>query len=336
MTKPSPPRPAEEGIALVTVLVVIFTAGMLAAALVATAKLATVGVASGVGMARSRYVAEGAANRAMWLLTADRANYQTADPAETDYSSYDTERYIADGVRHTMDYYGTPVTFTIEDAVSGINSQNLATEFDYLVNAADDDQASELEEELATLLELYTDYADADDELYSSDSYEYDHYKDLDLHPLPRNASPQYREELAMIPGFTQIFKPDSDGRYTRFMLIPPMDMELSYSAIPVLNATREQLKTYAALDDDQADEVLEAIARVKSERAKLSDILDADLLTLLRSNFSWEESGGYTIKILQAAPENRPTSRLVLSLIAFETSGPENDTLTFLEYLVY
>ncbi len=327
---------SESGVALVATLCLLFTAGLLTSAVVALSQLNTIDVLSGIDYARSRYVAEGAANRIQWLITADRYTYTDNQIGELTYSDYDTDRYLPDGVKHTIDYYGTPVEFVIEDTVSGMNINDLSNEFSYLKLAAEEDTT--YSDELDTLANRYTDYTDDGDETADSDSYEAADYEDdLNAYPLPRNAALQYREEMLYIPGFRELFPPDADGRLTAFMLLPPINMTISNTSKPsIMTATKEQIMGRANLTEEQADTVLEAILLYKTENKLVSDILEATVLEAVQQNFLWTESENYTVKILRSAPKGRSSCRLVFSFTAFDAAGPDEDIVEFLEYFFY
>ena len=117
----------EDGVALVSVLCLLTTAGLLVSALVAVSRISTLNVASFTDLMRSSYVAEGAANRIRYLIEADRHVFGDQDAQNIDFDEYEYDRYVADGSEHEIDYYGTPVKFTITNAISG-----------YVINSAAD------------------------------------------------------------------------------------------------------------------------------------------------------------------------------------------------------
>lgn len=114
-------RSSESGSALVAVLCLVFMAGLLAGAVLAMSKYGSFTMAAHLALQKSMYVNEGAAARIQYLIAADRSLYANVQLGETEYADYDTDRFFADGVIHVMDYYGTPVEFTITDARSGFD-----------------------------------------------------------------------------------------------------------------------------------------------------------------------------------------------------------------------
>ena len=92
----------ERGSALVAVLGLIFTAGVLCAAIIALSRTGTFEIMPHVSRQRSMYILEGAGNRIQWLLAADRYLNSDVTLGELDYEEFDYERYVADGVAHVI------------------------------------------------------------------------------------------------------------------------------------------------------------------------------------------------------------------------------------------
>ena len=111
----------QSGSALGAAVIFILSATMLTMAVLAMSKYNTFTIRPHVELQKSFYINEGAANRIQWLIAADRGLHSTTNPGREDYSEYEYDRYIADGVIHTIDYYGTEIEFTITDARSGFD-----------------------------------------------------------------------------------------------------------------------------------------------------------------------------------------------------------------------
>ena len=105
--------------ALISVLCLVFTAGILLAGTLALSQKGTFSVAAHVELQRSMFIAEGAANRIQYLLAADRNLHPDDKPGSVDYTGFEYDRFMADGVEHELDYYGEKIGFTVSDAVSG-------------------------------------------------------------------------------------------------------------------------------------------------------------------------------------------------------------------------
>ena len=189
-------RSSESGSALVAVLCLVFMAGLLAGAVLAMSKYGSFTMAAHLALQKSMYVNEGAAARIQYLIAADRSLYANVQLGETEYADYDTDRFFADGVIHVMDYYGTPVEFTITDARSGFDL-SAAQYNSTLTNVAGSDQLdTELYDTTERLKARIADYVDADDTV-TTDGFEEADYDAFGMSPLPRNAAMQFREEVA-------------------------------------------------------------------------------------------------------------------------------------------
>lgn len=326
----------QSGSALVAVLCLIFTAGILTTATVAIAKTGSFDVHSHLELQRSIYIAEGAGNRIQWLLAADRHSYPGEVLGYTDYTEYDFDRYVADGVIHKMDYYGTPLQFTINDALSGVDfsGTNYRNALTMLSNAFITD--TDWGEKITKLRAKLDDYTDSDDNV-SEEGMEKGEYEELSASPLPRNDGFQFREELLYIDGFREIVPLDKYGRLSRVRLIPPEN------SIDTRRATRPSLftadlltlRTYGNLTDEDAKEVLEALNEWKLNRTLLTDSLDPLLLESL-SNFSGQESGYYTVIIEPDSKHPRPFRRLAQSFEGYSIGGPANQILRYLEWMLF
>ena len=326
----------QSGSALVAVLCLIFTAGILTTATVAIAKTGSFDVHAHLELQRSIYIAEGAGNRIQWLLAADRYSYPGEVLGYTDYAEYDFDRYVADGVIHKLDYYGTPLQFTINDALGGMDfsGTNYRNALTMLTNAFITD--TDWGEKITKLRAKLDDYTDTDDNL-SEDGMEKGEYEEIYASPLPRNDGFQFREELLYIDGFREIVPLDKYGRLSRVRLIPPENsVDTRRASRPSLfTADLLTLRTYGNLTDEDAQEVLEALNEWKVNRTLLSDSLDPLLLESL-SNFSGQESGYYTGIIEPDSKHPRPFRRLVQSYEGFSIGGPTNQLLRYLEWMLF
>lgn len=329
-------RQNEAGSALVAVLCLIFTAGILTTATISISKSGAFDVNSHLEMQRSIYIAEGAANRVQWLLAADAHSFPGEVLGYTDYAEYDHDRYVADGVVHKMNYYGTPLQFTINDALGGMDfsAANYRNTLTMMTNSFISD--SDWAEKLTKLRAKIADYTDSDDNV-SEEGMEKGEYEEIYASPLPRNDGFQFREELLYIDGFREIVPLDKYGRLSRVRLIPPANTinERRASRPSLFTADIFTLRMYSNLTDEEAQEVWEALKEWKENRVLLSDSLDPLLLESL-SNFSGQESGYYTVVIEPDSASPRPFRRLVQSYEGFSIAGPSNQTLRYLEWMLF
>ena len=308
-----PDRSHESGAALVSALAMLATAGLLVLALVAVSRVSTVGVATYTDLMRSGYIAEGAGNRVRYLIEADRQLYGTSRAEDIKYEDYDTDRYLADSIEHEIDYYGTPVKFVITSALSGVamTNVNALDVFSY-----DRDTEAAVTDLLGEFADQLSDYIDTDDES-RTDGFEVADYEGIDMNALPRNASPQFREELLWLPAAKTLLPLDKDGRLT---LIRQFGIPSGNPSIYTVNYT--MLRTMAQLEEEQAKEVLRALELWRKERTPLGDQLDELVLPQLQRSFSWDEPEYYTVTVRQAAPEG--------------VTGPSDKIATYYEYLKF
>ena len=330
----------EQGSALIAALCLIFMAGMLTATVLALSRIATFDVRAHVELQRSAYINEGVANRIQFLLAADRnVNPSSTQLGELDYTEFEYDRYTADGIPHIIDYHGTEVQVVIQDAAAGFNlaSGSYRNTLRGIVSALELDD-SEISDKMETLTERITDYLDTDDDMTGNNGMEADEYEAENQMPLPRNGNLRYREELLFIPGFTEYFKPDKYGMLSCVRLIAPYgmnDISRNSNNPNFFTADRFMLKIQGRLEDEEVDEVIAARDEWYKEKTKLSEQLDALLLSRLRSRFSFNESGYFTIRIESPEKSNRPSRRLIFTYPAFDITGPQNDMVRYYDWLM-
>ena len=306
---------SESGSALIAVLCLLFTAGMLTSAALMLSRTATFDVYSHVEL--------------QWLIAADRYLFSARDPGYTDYSEYTHDRYLADGVIHELDYYGTKLKFTITDARSGLDlsGADFSNQLRNMVDPLDAD--SEYSDRIDELIDLISDYRDSDDTL-SLNGMEREDYESEGRSPLPRNNAILFREEFFYIKGFTDLFPPDADGRLSLVRLFGAPEGNPDFFTAPPLIIQR-----FCNLEEEDVEEIVKARDIWFRERTLLTDQLDPLVFGGL-SQLSWQESGTYTIRISADAKEKRPSRRLIFTFPAFAISGPQRNNVTFLEWLSF
>ncbi len=335
-------RQHENGGALVLVLALLATAGVLVAAITVLSRIHRDEVAAHVQRGHSRYIAEGALNRIVWLIEADRSVYPNDSAGSVDYADYSIDRYMADGIEHEMDYYGTPVRFTLTDASSGLDlAASSQTALDDLATGRTDQ--SYITDALRIFGNRLTDYKDSDDTI-GEDGMEESDYEALELDPLPRNGAMEYREEILWIPDARRFAPVDRFGRLTSVRTVKasaaasdstqnqpgPPGSQSSASLPNLFTANYTLLWTYGGLEKEQAAQVLTALEVWRRERTSLEDQLDSDLYNSLTQKFSMTESGAYTVTVTRAAPEGDATGRLSASFEAAGIAGPTSGTLEY------
>lgn len=326
----------QSGSALGAAVIFILSATMLTMAVLAMSKYNTFTVRPHLELQKSFYINEGAANRIQWLIAADRGLHPVSNPGTEDYSEYEYDRFLADGITHTIDYYGTEVEFSITDTRSGFDfsTQRGRTTLRQIMQQWNTD--TELTDKAEILLDLIVDYEDSNDNLNQSDSKEVSEYESEEKEPLPRNGRFQFREELFYIEGFTDLFPVDKHGRLTSIRLIPPGNMANLSGKPSIFTATPFLLRTYCNLEEEEAETVMEAIDLFRTERINLEDQLDIELLPKIRNGLSWQESGYYTVDIRPKTGSGRIGKRLSFSFQGFAPAGPSNSTVRYLQWIFY
>lgn len=342
-------RRGESGIALISVLLLIATGSLLALMVMSISKTTSFTVMPFIQLQRSYYVLEGMAQRIQFLISADRELYGNPQQLNVDnYSEYDTDRYLPDAVPHFMDYYGTPVVFTIQDAagpvsLQGTNFQQALQQFRNYV-----DEENDFTDLLEDLNYIITDYVDTDDSPTDSNSWEADEYDEAGMTPLPRNGAITDRNEFAFIPGMTELFPIDQDGRLSYIRLIPPATAGVTIDGNPdIFGVTDDWLVLACDLDESDLQDLHEAIAEFHSvDRVPLTENLTSDstVMTKLNNYVRWNSSGVYTVIIRPAVTDEYgeelekkvPGRRLVFTYTPSPVTGATNGYVAFYEWMFF
>ena len=342
-------RRGESGIALISVLLLIATGSLLAMMVMSISKTTSFTVMPFIQLQRSYYVLEGMAQRVQFLISADRELYGNPQQLNVDnYSENDTDRYLPDAVPHYMDYYGTPMVFTIKDAAGPVNMQgtNFQQALQQFRNFVDEE--NDFTDLLEDLEYIITDYVDTDDSPTDTNSWEADEYEEAGMAPLPRNGAITDRNEFAFIPGLTEIFPIDEDGRLSYIRLIPPAVSGVTIDGNPdIFGVTDDWLVVACDLDESDLDDLHEAIADFHSaDRVPLSESLPSDstVMTKINNYVRWDSSGVYTVIIRPAVTDANgnelekkiPGRRLVFTYTPTAVSGATNGFVPFYEWMFF
>lgn len=342
-------RRGESGIALISVLLLIATGSLLALMVMSISKTTSFTVMPFVQLQRSYYVLEGMAQRIQFLISADRQLYGAPQQLNVDnYSEYDTDRYLPDAVPHYMDYYGTPVVFTIKDAAGPVNLQG--TSFQQALQQFQNfvDEENDFTDLLEDINYIITDYIDTDDSPTDTNSWEADEYYEAGMSPLPRNGAITDRNEFAYIPGMTDLFPIDQDGRLSYIRLIPPADAGVTIEGNPdIFSVTDDWLVLACDLEEDDLQDLHEAIAEFHSiERVPLTESLESDstVMTKINNYVRWNSSGVYTVIIRPAVTDEYgeelekkiPGRRLVFTYTPSPIAGATNGFVQFYEWMFF
>ena len=323
----------EKGAALITVLCFIVLVAMVTASAVTVSQISNYTSRTFADRSVSAYLAEGVAARIQWLIMADKKKFSSRVLGETEYDREAQERFLADGTLHKIDYYGTEIDATIFDMSSGydISDDNPAKQLEsQKLSFADN---SELKEDFSAFIDCLKDYVDKDDFLQMK-GMEKSAYTAKGLYPLPRNGRMQFKEEIMLIPGFGKFFQPDNYGRIPSFRVIPPINMQKIGQNNDFFSASRELIMSRCAFSVEQTAKIIEAREKWKSERIPLSKNLDAGVLSTLKSKFSFNESGFFTILVEASLGQNRAKRILVASMqVGIQVTAPGTRYYEWISY---
>ena len=326
----------ENGSALVAVLALLFTGGILTTLMIDLSKRYTFDITSHTQMQRSMLIAEGVANRAQWLLAADCEVYGAETLGETDYEEYESDRYMADAVPHLINYHGEMVRLTIYDAISGydFSANQYSNTLSDLAKGRSDDAG--YNDYLKRLKIRIADYTDSNSEPGEDGGLEEDNYDEMGMYPLPRNGEMQFREELLYIPGFRKLFPTDRHGRMSQIRLIP-YEGYANLSGTPsIFSADRLGLKAYGEFEDDEIDEILNCLRLWRNEKTMLSESMDEELYARL-TKYAKTESGFYTFIVESPEGElQRPFKRLAVTIANSGIAGPEDQIFHYMEWFFH
>ena len=350
-------RCGESGSALIPVLALIMACSMIVTAVIGISQLNTFTMAAHTKQQRSQYICEGAANRIQWLVASERAKHPSVSYQNFDYADTEYERFLPDGVEHTMDYHGVPVKFRITDAAAGLDfsARMRNTTLSRLrMNSATD---TEYQDVMEKLRDQINDYVDSNDTV-SGEAYEEAEYDELGQAPLPRNAAFQYREELFYLPEFMELFPADKNGRLSSIRVIPPDSMmtvqttsrnnrggtttrrtNLFANSPNLFGAPDLYLKRVFNLEDSEVAEIREGIRQYQTEQVKLSDVIDSTLFQKIRNSsyLTWTPGNVYTVEVEPYAGEEKmPAKRLVFTWTGVNQLKPADNIVRYLEWMFY
>ena len=329
-------KKSEDGVALIAVLALLSSVSLLVMSMVVYSQLSTYGIRNDTDALRSRYIAEGAMNRIIFLLAADNNEYKTTSLENFDYSEYEEERFIPDGRLRELDYYGTIVKYRIENGAGGISitPNNINTALNNLTRVRQSNE-EDLSDAVTIFRTRFSDYVDTND-LVGDDGMENEEYSELEENsPLPRNNTLQFREELYYIPDGIKFFPVDRNGRMT---LINPLTISSGNrrSKPDLFQANYALLTNYANLSSEDALETLKTIKSYKQEPFILAEEFDPLLLQTLRNYFSITNSGCYRVTIENAAGGSAGSVRMDATFDNPGITGSEGKTVTFYDWLIY
>lgn len=322
----------ESGSALIVVVSLIALASVLAASAIAQAHKTS--LLSSVFLRKSfvGYTEEGASARIAWLIANDRRKFPQRVLGTSMAEINELEpRYLADAVPRTIDYYGFELIYKISDMASGIDisGPTAASNLKLFEGGYDGTKL----EDYRALINKFEDYVDNND-LIRLNSIEADGYNALNLFPLPRNSQLEFKEEILWIPGASDFFKPDENGRLSLLRVVPPKGMPRPSISNNFFSTNNQIIKSTLGLTDAETEQVVGAKKKWLEDGTDLSATLETGLLTRLRTKFSFNESGYYTIQINGNPQDTRIGKKLIVSLRI--SNSFTNPGLRYYEFFSY
>lgn len=291
----------EEGSALIIVLGLITVISLLAMTIVTISQLTDKISKVTCDRSRSAYLAESAVERTIWLLRHDIATHPSRKLGKVGEED-EGERFLADGRGHDFgakdeedEDYGIKVTVSIFDAVSGIDVSGSRPTRYLQKNLSSFEEDPLKLENYKLFLNYVVDYVDSNDFLQITGGFEKDDYDSIDMFPLPRNYSMQYKYEMCWIPGFGDFFTVDKYGRIPSIRIIAPLGLRKLRGNANFFSSNDDELRMGASLDLEQESEVMAAKKALLEDSKSLSESLSPDLFGKLQQRFSFHESGFYT-----------------------------------------
>lgn len=306
-----------KGSALIIALCLLILVSLLTASIVTLSQISNQTSKISYDRVSAAYRAEGAAARVVWLLLNDKRNFPNrALGAGQDYDSTTDERYLADGVKHSLKYYDGEVDISIYDMVCGINISGWSAERGLAELQNNFENEPDKYEEYKIFMNRVLDYVDTDDFIRPNGGFEKGDYEGIGLMPLPRNYQMQFREEILLIPDASQLFSPDKYGRLSEFQVIPPTTGLSNPSGKQnFFSVSRSRIISKCDLSEEEADSIIEARDLWAKKETSLSESVEPDIMDKLKRQFSFNESGYYTFIIEASSGENSSKRILVCSL---------------------
>lgn len=255
-----------------------------------------------------RSEAESATQRALWDFMKDREKHPDRILGEREGKTV----WLADGLPHNVELEGgMTATVRLFDADTGLNvagaeaSQSIGT---WLRPAAATSQ-----ETVDRALEEIADYLDPDDFLSGTGGMERDGYEQAGYPMLPRNGVPLFAAEIQWLPSVKAAFDAcgidaaEAIAGRPILRLVPPEGCasqqwggDAGRARKPNLFSASPAFLRLMLADQPESgiQETLEGLRRYQEGEVPLASCLDANRLAMLRSRFSFRESGIVTVAV--------------------------------------
>ena len=327
----------QEGSALVIVVAASMIILLLVTGIVALSQSSRLMSVSTREMQEAYYLQESVVARTSWMLFQEMENYPDRSdltPDETESIFEELERWGANGFLHTVSIGDVEFDVKVTDYNSGMTftTSTPINELDYMESRLKVKDDSMLIDRFEILRNRMEDAWDSDD-FTGDDGLEYKEYEDVGIYYMPRNEFPERREELEYLPGITEFFPLDSQGRLSYFQLLLPNLSDWQDRGKPQLLSISDQL-LYDLLDYEEYSErsVREMMEKIRSRELLVSEAEESnpDLFQTFDELFSLQESGYYRLEITPADNSGLPKRMLEVILHIPTTPATADTPATF------
>ena len=311
---PAQGRHSRAGVALILVLSTIAVVSLMAAHVAAVSQVVARETAVAASRVKLKYAAESAADRAFWLLMADRAWFKdrTLGRSAVDREAFEAEPWMMDGHVHELTAMGLPVQVALHDADGGLvlSGDEGLRELRAIVQSDDAEDV----EEIDRCMDALRDYEDADDSVRlhgrEREDYAAEGYPDL-----PRNARIVCREEAYWIPELRELLMlsgaraaAGSSGE-AAVRILPPAGFSFPSRRNrlpPFFSSPAALLAGLPELTADERETVLQARTAWHGTGEAFGDSMPPDLMELMRKYFSFKETEVVTIVATAASADGQ------------------------------
>jgi hypothetical protein len=341
---------AEAGIALILVLSALAILAIMATHVTVVSEVA--GEEAKVTATRGRlaYVAESAADRAFWLLIADRRQYpnRVLGVAQIERPADAGEPWMMDGRPHSLPVPGARVQVVVADADCGMDfsGPNPAPALRTLL-VTEDIRRNDV---VDRFLDVLSDYYDPDEvkRLHGKESQDYaaEGYPDL-----PRNAPLQVREEALWLTGIEEVLHLDQIENQTAVTAPPDLSAIRVIPPLGTVFARRSPLDSFFSvspevirrrlnLQDQEMKAILDARQRWFRNGEPVAQNLSPTLLQRVGAVFSLnpQESDVAMVTVIaaDAAGAIQRESRSVRNCRSLQMGSLAGPTLVCWEQVLY
>ncbi len=317
----------QRGVALVAVLGLLLLVSLLTASIVTLSQISSAKAGTLCRLERSMLLAESCAARACWLILNDKQAYKSRDFVFADDAVI--PRFMADGTEHAYQAYDAKYTLSINDMNTGFDISGITPDKNFNIFEKYCFAEKKAPDALDDFKNRLLDYVDQDS-LVRIGGMEAPEYKALGLEPLPRNGPMQYNREVFYIPDAGNFFNVDNNGRPN----LRPVAHNIPASACSIFNATKTLLIGKLGCSGDEAASIMNAIELWKTRKIPLQQNLPEPVITSLKNNFAFTESGYYTITV-SASPHSAVKGRILVFSVKLDKTIPFSG-ISYYEYTLY